>query len=570
MRWLKNLILSLLIVIIFTYLIIQTQWGAKQLSDLLSKYTQYDIKIGFISHQLTTPGELVLQDVAIHNKKNSFNLNAKQITFELLWQKILTSSWLHQLVLTEGQLTLPPSGQILPFNSKILQLENMNVSYRIDNIDLLATNITGEITPWRPTANNPFGEGNFQFTAQQFKLNNVHLTTLLTKGSYKTHSLFINKLSSYLNNGFINANAIKYTDQTLTLAKLMLTNTGWQCSSSLAELGNKLHDIKKLTIKELNLTNSNFQGKDWAIAGLSGKVTDIVLTAGNWNSSNSEFSLNIDDLIYKNQQISQLVADMTFTDDMLHVNLLSGYYYKGIFNIEATWHTKQQSINIINAQLAGIRYQLPNDWFNFFKSPVPNWLTSLHITNFKLSNSLLMDIDAHFPFELTDVNGYLTNMDLIQQQKWGFWQGKGAFNANSGTLNQIMLRRPFIKISSHSDHSFAVELNTNVENGLVKLTTNVEQQTNEEPFSLSAKGINVNLAILNQWGWKNLSIQTLADFNFTLKGNLLANPISQTLAGELSYQIPNGERKNYTMIKGEVTALKDGQIPLTTTNKENL
>lgn len=72
MRWLKNLILTLLILIIFIYLIIQTQWGAKQLSDLLSKYTQYDVKIGVISHYLTTPGEIVLQDVAIHNKQNSF------------------------------------------------------------------------------------------------------------------------------------------------------------------------------------------------------------------------------------------------------------------------------------------------------------------------------------------------------------------------------------------------------------------------------------------------------------------------------------------------------------------
>ncbi|WP_147392388.1 hypothetical protein [Arsenophonus endosymbiont of Aleurodicus floccissimus] len=100
-----------------------------------------------ISHHLTTPGEIVLQDIAIHNKQNSFKLNTKQITFELLWQKIFSGSWLHRLVLAEGELTLPSSRQIFPFSSKILQLETMNVSYRIGNIALLASNITGGIAP---------------------------------------------------------------------------------------------------------------------------------------------------------------------------------------------------------------------------------------------------------------------------------------------------------------------------------------------------------------------------------------------------------------------------------------
>lgn len=553
--------------IIFIYLIIQTQWGAKQLSAIVSKYTLYDVKIGVLSYHLTTPGEIVLQDIAIHNKQNSFKLNVKQITFELQWQKIFTASWLHRLIVTEGELTLPSSRQIFPFNSKILQLENMNVSYRIGNIGLSASNMTGGIIPWQPTAHNPFGEGNFQFTTEQFQINNVHLTTLLVKGSYKTNFLFIDKLSAYLNNGVINANAIEYTDQALTLTKLMLTNTGWQFSSSISQLANKLPDIKKLNIKELNLTDTHFEGKDWAIAGLSGKVNNIVLSAGNWNSSNSEISLNIDELIYKNQQISQLMADITFANDILHFNRLAGYYDKGLFNIEAKWHTKQQSINIINAQLAGIRYQLTDDWFNFFQSAAPNWLTSLHITNFKLTNSLIMDVNVNFPFELTNVNGYLTNMDLIKQKKWGLWQGKGGFMASNGTLNQITLRQPYIQVLPHSDLSLKAEFNSNVENGLVKLTANIQQQANDGAFSLSANGINVDLAILNHLGWKNLPTQSLADFNFTLKGNLLAKPIAQTLTGELFYQTVSGEKKAYSMIKGEITAQSDSQIPLTTAHE---
>lgn len=153
-----------------------------------------------------------------------------------------------------------------------------------------------------------------------------------------------------------------------------------------------------------------------------------------------------------------------------------------------------------------------------------------------------MDINVNFPFELTNVNGYLTNMDLIKQKKWRLWQGKGGFTASSGTLNQITLRQPYIQILPNSDLSLKVELNTNIENGLVKLTTNIQQQANDGAFSLSANGINVDLAILNQWGWKNLPIQTLADFNFTLRGNLLAKPITQTLTGELFYQTLSGEK----------------------------
>lgn len=100
------------------------------------------------------------------------------------------------------------------------------------------------------------------------------------------------------------------------------------------------------------------------------------------------------------------------------------------------------------------------------------------------------------------------------------------------------------------------------------MTTNIQQQANDGAFSLSSNGINVDLAILNQWGWKNLPIQTLADFNFILTGKLLAKPITQTLTGELSYQTLSGEKKAYSMIKGEITAQSDNQIPLTTANEE--
>ncbi|WP_119711715.1 hypothetical protein [Arsenophonus endosymbiont of Aleurodicus floccissimus] len=70
-------------------------------------------------------------------------------------------------------------------------------------------------------------------------------------------------------------------------------------------------------------------------------MADIVLSAGNWNSTSTKLSLNVDELVYKNQQISQLMADMTFTNDILHFNRLAGYCDKGLFNIEANWHTKQ-------------------------------------------------------------------------------------------------------------------------------------------------------------------------------------------------------------------------------------
>ncbi len=533
--------------IISIYMVIKTHWGAEQLSYLLSKYTHYDAKIDDISHSLKTPGIILFKDVSIHNKKNNFSLNVKQIRLEIFLQKIFSKLSFDRIILTEGKVNLPISFKAFPFITKRLKLERINISYRGKNISNVATNMTGEIT-----FHNSFEEGVFQFNSDRLELNNFNLTNLMVKGAYKKNFLSFNKFSAHVNNGIINANIVQYTDNSLTVEKLVLANTDWQFSMSFDEMLNILKDIKNLKVEDMDLINTNFQGKEWSILGLSGKVNDINIIDGHWKNSFNKSELNIDKLISHNQQISHLVADITYSNDILYFHRLFGYTHEGTFSLKVISNIQHHSINIVDARLANIHYQLPANWIEFITLPVTNSITSLHVTNLKLINSSIIDINHNFPFEFTNINGDISNMDFIKQKKWGLWKGKARFNANSGMINQIVLRHPYLEISQQNNTNIISMFNARIKNALVRFTANIEQQMDKYLFALEGEGFNINLGILNQWGWKNLQIDSVGSFNFILTGNLLANSIAETLAGKLSYQPTTGKKETYSIVNGEI------------------
>lgn len=574
MKWLIKFttyaLLLLLLLFMFAYIGLQTRWGASYSSQFLSKFTDYDIDVGIMGHEFSTPGEFIFQDVKLTSKNNDLSLDAQQIVIDVNWRNLFSGTAIKRLVITQGTLSavVSPNAVLLPISASILQFENSQITLKEDNDTVQVVGFTGGITPWKPAENAPFGYGDFRFTSNQLKFNNLSFKNIAVTGKLQQQGIEISQASAYLNNGYIAGVGKRLNDGTITIDSLTMNKVGWESDIYFDHLFDAIISEKPLQVKNVELTNVDIQGKDWALSGLSTEIDQLSFVRGSWISPQSKVNFNVDQFVVKDQQLSTLIGELNINGDNLNINKLSGYYNKGVFNLSGSWQRNDRILTIDEGKLAGILYTLPENWLSFFAEPAPTWLSGLSIKKFTLSQSLLMNIQPQFPFEFTALSGNIENVDLIKQKQWGVWSGKATFNADSGTINQVLVRRPFIEVRQSGKSSAAASLTVSTDKGISKIGLLVKQEPNKVPFLLRASGSNIDLIDLNQWGWSGFPAQVIGDFDVTLQGDLLAPSLTKSLNGELMASPLQGKRLYRTVVNGVVTSSVESEVEQSTTPDE--
>ncbi|EOD8959047.1 AsmA family protein [Providencia stuartii] len=569
MRWLTKLIIALLLLfllaVIFTYAGLQTRWGASYASHFLSKFTDFDIDVGIMGHEFSNAGEFVFQDVKIASRNQDMTLDAKQIIVDVNWRNLFSGTAIRRFVITQGNLaaTTSETSTPIPLSANILQFENSNIQLNQAENRLQVSGFTGGITPWQPTTNHPFGYGDFRFTTKQLDINELPLKNVAITGKLQENLTEFTDASGYLNNGYITGSGKALADGSITINSLAMDKVGWQNSIPFDSLREAIESQRTILLKNVALTNVDLQGKDWAISGLNTEIDHINWVRGSWSSPKSHINFTVNQLVIKDQQVDTLIGDLNIQGDNLNIEKLSGYYYKGVFSLNGVWQRNDQTLTLNDAKLAGILYTLPENWLQFFSQPSPNWLSGLTIKQFTLSQSLLMNIDSRFPFELTALSGNVENVSLIKQKQWGIWSGKASFNADSGTVNQVMIRRPYMDLRQSGQASAAASLTASTDKGVVKVGLLVKQSPKKVPFLLRASGTNVDLSVLNQWGWQGFPPQVIGDFDTSLQGDLLAPSLAKSVNGELVATPLQGKQMYRTVVNGVVTSSVESDAPPT-------
>ncbi|EPE1181908.1 AsmA family protein [Providencia stuartii] len=569
MRWLTKLIIALLLLfllaVIFTYAGLQTRWGASYASHFLSKFTDFDIDVGIMGHEFSNAGEFVFQDVKIASRNQDMTLDAKQIVVDVNWRNLFSGTAIRRFVITQGNLaaTTSETSTPIPLSANILQFENSNIQLNQAENRLQVSGFTGGITPWQPTTNHPFGYGDFRFTTKQLDINELPLKNVAITGKLQENLTEFTDASGYLNNGYITGSGKALADGSITINSLAMDKVGWQNSIPFDSLREAIESQRTISLKNVALTNVDLQGKDWAISGLNTEIDHINWVRGSWSSPESHINFTVNQLVIKDQQVDTLIGDLNIQGDNLNIEKLSGYYYKGVFSLNGVWQRNDQTLTLNDAKLAGILYTLPENWLQFFSQPSPNWLSGLTIKQFTLSQSLLMNIDSRFPFELTALSGNVENVSLIKQKQWGIWSGKASFNADSGTVNQVMIRRPYMDLRQSGQASAAASLTASTDKGVVKVGLLVKQSPKKVPFLLRASGTNVDLSVLNQWGWQGFPPQVIGDFDTSLQGDLLAPSLAKSVNGGLVATPLQGKQMYRTVVNGVVTSSVESDAPPT-------
>ncbi|MEX6163107.1 AsmA family protein [Proteus mirabilis] len=556
MRWLiKSLVSLILIVILFIiviYAFLQTQWGAQKTSEWLTQYSDYDIRFSGIEHDLTQPEQIVVYDLSINPKQDKTAVLAQSAQLRFNWQFFTMPSHLQKITLENGKIILANKIAPLPVSADILQFKNMQLDSMPTSsttFTFSANKITGGITPWKPTSTDPIGAGHFQFSIADGMIGKNSFNNFIVAGEYQPNRILIEKLATQFLNGSLSLSG-QYQDNQWQLNDVYLTGLRWQSTKTLEELQQSLSQSPVMTIKQLNIVDFTAEGKQWAISGLAGQFSQIA-----WNNSLSLTSgeLNTDDIVYKNQHVTDVIAKLNQQDNLFNIDNLSLRYEKGLIKLAGQWNSETKTLNIEDATLSGILYTLPEQWLSFFAKPIEQDVKSINIKQLSLNQSILIDINPLFPFQFTGLTGQLKNLIIAKDGQWGLWQGTATLGADSGTLNGVELRRPDITLMTQQDTAIIPQFSAFVDKGIVRGSTTLEQNNNQRLFSLIVNGLNVPLSLPNNMGWK-LSQPTdeTGQFTLKLKGNLAADAVIPTLNGTLI-----GKKDDQTPIDDR---MQDGEI----------
>ncbi|WP_066749397.1 AsmA family protein [Proteus myxofaciens] len=555
MRWLmKSLVSLILIVILFIiviYAFVQTQWGAQKTSEWLTQYSDYDVRFSGIEHNFTQPEQVTIHELSINQKQNKTTLVANSAQLKFNWQSFLFPTHLQKITLENGKIVITDKIAALPISADILQFKNMTLQSAQSDITFSAEKITGGITPWQPTAENSFGSGHFQFSIANGHINDNLFNHFIISGEYQPNHIQIDKLGTQLLNGSLSFNG-QYQNNRWTLNDVYMNGIRWQSTKTLSELIQSMKQTPAININSLNIVDLTAEGKQWAISGFDGQFSQL-----EWDKtfSVSRGELNADDIVINDNHMTDLIAKLDQQNDHLNVDNLSLRYEKGIIKLSGYWNKADKTLAIKNATLSGILYTLPKNWLSFFAEPIDKSsnIENINIEKLSISQSILIDISPDFPFQFTGLAANIQNLMVAKNGEWGLWQGTATFNADSGTLNRIELRRPDLTIETQQDKAIAKSFSAFVDSGLIQGAAVLDQANNQRHFSLIANGLNVPLSVPNSLGWRTPSLTENGKFTLKIKGELRANPISSTLNGSLCAQQEGQILIDETMSQGEIT-----------------
>lgn len=547
------LLIALLLVILAFYFLLQTRWGARHISQWLSDNTSWQVKFDAMDHRFSSPSHILLQNVTFGRYGKPATLVAKTVDIGLSSRQITDPLHVDTILLQDGTLNLSPSTAPLPFVADRLQLSNMALNSPETGWELSAQRVSGGVMPWAPEAGNVLGKkARIQMSAGSLALNGVPATNVLIEGDINNDEVTLTTVGADMARGSLTGNARRNADGSWVVDNLRLNDIRMQSDKSLLDFLAPLTTVPSLQIGRLDVTDARLQGPDWAVTDLDLNLRNLTLSQGGWQSSDGKLSLNASEFIYGSLHLLDPILNAEFSPQGIALRQFTSRWEGGMVRSSGNWLRDANALVLDDAVFAGLEYTLPENWKTLWMEQLPPWLQSVTLKKFGASRNLIIDIDPAFPWQITALDGYGANLQLVKNRQWGVWGGSATLNGAAATFNRVDVRRPSMTLNADASQVNISELSAFTEKGILEATATVSQQPQRQTnVTLNGRGVPLN--VLQQWGWPALPITGDGNIQLTASGNVQAEaPLKPTVNGQL--HAVNMEKQEVTqqMLGGEI------------------
>ncbi|HBT3006158.1 TPA: AsmA family protein [Klebsiella aerogenes] len=558
------LLIALLVVIVAAYFALQTRWGARQASSWLSESTGWKIAFDKMAHDFSSPLHLQLQNVTFGRDGKPPTLVARTVDIGFSTRQFSDPLHADEIVLSDGTLNLSPASASMPFAADRLQLRDMAFNSPDSEWNLSAQRVTGGVMPWQPEAGDVLGrKAQIQMSAGSMNINGIEASNVLIQGAMDNGVVTLNTLGADIARGTLTGNAKRRADGSWLVDNLRLNEIRLQSAKPLNEFLAPLTSVPSLQIGRLDVTDARLQGPGWAVTDLDLNLRNLTLSHNGWQSDDGTLSMNASEFIYGSLNFLDPIVNAELSPQGIALRQFSSRWEGGMVRTSGNWLRAGNALVLDDAVFAGLEYTLPSNWKQLWMEPMPGWLQSLTLKKFSASRNLIIDIDPAFPWQITALDGYGGELQLVKDGQWGVWNGSATLNAAAATFNRIDVRRPSLKLNANASTVNISELSAFTERGILQATAAVSQLPQRQ-VNLSLNGRGVPLNILQAWGWPALPISGDGNFQLTANGSVQANaPLKPSVNGQLSATNMDKQQAAQVMRNGEVSNAPAASVPVT-------
>ncbi|HDC1499252.1 TPA: AsmA family protein [Salmonella enterica] len=553
-RLLLYVLIACLVVIFGFYFLLQTRWGADHISNWVSENSGYHLTFDVMDHRFSAPSHLLLENVTFGRDGQPATLVAKTVDIGLSIRQLTAPLHVDTILLQDGTLNISVQTAPFPFEADRLQLRNMALNSPGSEWRLSAQRVNGGVMPWHPEAGRVLGnKAQIQLSAGSLTLNDVPATNVLIEGSIDHNQVMLNTVGADMARGALTGVARRNADGSWVVENLRLNDIRLQSDKSLSEFFAPLTTVPSLQIGRLEVTDSSLQGPDWAVTDLDLSLRNLTLRKEDWQSQEGKLSMNASEFIYGSLHLLDPILNAEFSPQGVALRQFTTRWEGGMVRTSGAWLRESKALILDDTAIAGLEYTLPENWKQLWMKPLPDWLNSLTLKKFSASRNLVIDIDPAFPWQITALDGYGANLELVQHHQWGVWSGNATLNAAAATFNRVDVRRPSLSLTANASTVNIGDLSAFTGKGILEATASVSQLPQRQT-QISLNGRGVPMDVLQQWGWPALPIAGDGNIQLTASGNIQADaPLKPTVNGQLHAVNAQKQQITQTMQAGVVS-----------------
>lgn len=561
-KLLVGILAVLLIAILALYILVQTRWGAAQVSSWITVNTDYELNFDLMDHRFSSPTHLVLKNVTFGRDGQPATLVAKMVDIGVSSRQLTDPLHMDTITLFDGTLNLSPQTAPLPFQADRLLLNNMAFNSPNTAWDLSAQKVTGGVRPWDPEAGNVLGKkANIQISAGSLTLNGVPASNVLIEGELTDKEVVLTTIGADMARGSLTGTARRDANGGWKVDNMRLNDIRLQSDKSLSDFFAPITTLPSLQIGRLDVTDARLQGPDWAVTDLDLSLRNLTLSQGDWQSEDGRLSMNASEFIYGSLHLFDPILNAEFAPQGIALCQFTSRWEGGMVRTSGNWLRSGKALVLDDVAVAGLEYTLPQNWKTQWMETLPEWLHNVTLRKFGLSRNLVIDVDPAFPWQITALDGYGTNLQLAKDRQWGVWAGTATLNGAAATFNRVDVRRPSLSLTANASTIAINELSAFTEKGILEAKASVSQ-TPVRQTTLNLTGRGVPLNVLQQWGWPALPVTGDGNIQLNASGNVQKDtPLKPTVNGRLNAVNMNKQQVTQTMTGGAVNTVEQQPSP---------
>ncbi|RQW61401.1 AsmA family protein [Vibrio viridaestus] len=428
------------------------------------------------------------------------------------------------------------------------QVAVTNASYHSDGVQFNNANIQIKHPTWLENTIIPLGE--IQLQTPSLKVNNLELSNVLLDADHLEKDSKVYGLSFEFNSSQISLQAEQLNggDWEVFAATVNQLNVTPETLKTFETLNNTL-PWRVASIKQIDLLHSSLKTQHLEVSDLSLSAKNVTLGLDNiWQQKNMSLSASAEGAIFAEKQWVNPTIKMNVSPERISLDDFSVELLDGYVSLSATATPTSLDINKLHAE--NIKYFI--DSKNNLLSPSIMPFNHIYVENFELRNSQIIQLASKPYWQLSGINGDLTNANILNKNQWGLWSGSLELSANNISYGMLKGTQGILQMHTTQQTWSLDRLFIPLKKGYIAAKGAWNYSPNEQTWNMDLETDSLPLEDLTQYLNLPFSIDGLADVKMHsqgLSGN--QNVFNQTLSGDMSIDIRNGTM----MIPGESTII---------------